>query len=212
MVQTTCIQKTNMKSSENKNTAVSNDPTNARKSAILDFCKQYGLNPADYKFSSDYKTLMKCNANFVFDGNTYVLRIPPVEILGKLSCSHIQNRNNIPSEVKYSSVVIIPNTVTEIGEAAFYNSSFYEIKLGDNVSVIKPKAFMNNDSLVEFNNNKKVKRIPEDCFRDCIMLKSVNLGEIEKIYSYAFKGCKQLTEAYYDCDEVNSTAFVGCNL
>ena len=62
--------------------------------------------------------------------------------------------------------IILPDTVKEIGDYAFYQSGLKKIKLPDSVKTIK-----------------------EGAFTYCQSLESVDLGKVEKIEAHAFQNC-----------------------
>ena len=66
--------------------------------------------------------------------------------------------------------IILPDTVKEIGEYAFYQSGLKKIKLPDPVKTIK-----------------------EGTFTYCQSLESVDLGKVEKIEAHAFQNCGEFT-------------------
>lgn len=117
--------------------------------------------------------------------------------------------------------VIIPNSVTDIGDQAFKGcsllnrlvfgnsvktiareafldcSSLTSIDLPNSVSSIGNKAFGNCYSLSHVSISNSMTTIPQYAFYNCSGLKTINLpNSITKIESSAFKNCSSLTTIY----------------
>ena len=91
---------------------------------------------------------------------------------------------------------IIPSTVKEIGEYAFYgNQNLVEIQIPDTVEKLGRGIFEASIKLetVKFLGDSKIKIIPDRAFLECINLKNINILEsITEIGRYAFYNCTSL--------------------
>ena len=145
----------------------------------------------------------------ILDGNVYT-----VAEIGDMSFAD--------SEVE---TVYIPETVTTIGEKAFYNCRNLEtINLPVSLSVINAQAFMNCTFLVNINVPDRLTGIGEQAFRNCSSLISFNIpSSVGVIDAYAFAGCESLTDigaipenlrtlgdyAFYDCKQLTTPIKLG---
>ena len=108
--------------------------------------------------------------------------------------------------------VVIPDTVTYIGDNAFSNcSSLIGIKISDSVTSIGESAFSNCSSLKEVIIPDSVKSIGDNAFYNCSSLESVELSNNIKELSGTFTFCENLKSVtipesvrYINC------AFDGC--
>lgn len=91
--------------------------------------------------------------------------------------------------------VILPETIEEIGEGAFYNSDFEEIEIPDSVTKIKESTFSGNNMLEKVSLGGSVKVIEDEAFRNCCNLTTLTGTEkITKIDKGAFDCCETLQE------------------
>ncbi len=111
--------------------------------------------------------------------------------------------------------VVIPPTVTVIGEYAFAECTALEsIVIPDTVETLNHGVFKGCTSLKSATLPKGLKRIPNGTFRDCTSLESFSVAEqVEVIGAYAFSGCVSLCEL--DLPEalriLESSAFANCD-
>ncbi len=91
--------------------------------------------------------------------------------------------------------ITIPNSVTEIGNYAFYNcSNLRNITIGDNVTSIGSWTFDGCSSLTEIVLPNSLTTLGYDAFGGCTNLKRINLPNgITEIDDYTFYKCSSLT-------------------
>ncbi|MBQ6578184.1 MAG: leucine-rich repeat domain-containing protein [Bacteroidales bacterium] len=87
---------------------------------------------------------------------------------------------------------VIPATITNIGDYAFYGcSSLSSVNIPDGVTDIGNYAFYGCSSLSSINIPDGVTRIGNDAFRNCSSLTSINIPDgVVRIGNDAFNGCK----------------------
>ena len=90
--------------------------------------------------------------------------------------------------------VTIPDSVTSIGDEAFYNSySLTSVTIGNDVTSIGESAFFNCSSLTSMTIPDSVTSIGEGAFSDCGSLTSVTIGNgVTSIGDWAFSSCSSL--------------------
>ena len=98
--------------------------------------------------------------------------------------------------------LVIPNSVTSIGYAAFVSySSLTSVTIGDGVTSIGECAFHYCSSLTSVTIGESVTSIGASAFERCSALTSVTIGEsVTSIGEYAFYGCSSLTKTNYTGD------------
>ncbi len=92
--------------------------------------------------------------------------------------------------------IIIPQSVTKIGEGAFSNlDGLRTILIPGTVKEIGIDAFRNNKTLEKVIIQEGVEIISENAFRGCSNLKSVSMTDtVNKMKSYAFASCTNLQQ------------------
>ncbi len=105
----------------------------------------------------------------------------------------------------YLPSVVIPNTVTEIGEYAFSGTELPYLELPASVTKIGRYAFSNCKSLKEFIILGSVDELAEGIFQGCSSLTAVTLPDVNTIGNFAFSGCSNLTAI----DIPNSVTAIG---
>ena len=112
--------------------------------------------------------------------------------------------------------LVIPDSVTDIGDWAFYNCiSLSSIQLSDSVINIGEWAFYNCISLksIIFGNNSQLTSIGGCAFNTCISLTSIEIPvSVTSIGGSAFYNCTSLTsiEIPYSVTSIAEDAFVLC--
>ena len=109
--------------------------------------------------------------------------------------------------------VSIPNTVTSIGYAAFYDSGLRSITIPNSVTTLVEFCFMSCSSLQSVTLGNSVTSIPRQCFLQCTSLTSINIpGSVEDISYYAFGYCNNLSQVNIQngVKSLLNNAFFGC--
>ncbi len=108
----------------------------------------------------------------------------------------------------------IPDTVTTIGELAFYNcTSLTSITIPDSVTTIGEGAFYNCTSLTSVTIGNSVTTIGDFAFEECESLTSVIIGDgVTSIGRYAFVYCESLTSVTIgdSVTTIGDSAFAYC--
>ncbi len=100
----------------------------------------------------------------------------------------------------------IPETVTGIGEGAFFGSGTSISYLGDNITYIGKSAFGRCESINSMVVSKNVTEIPEGFLGGCTYLNEVNIkGNVTKIGAGAFRGNYRLEKVIMP----SSVRFIG---
>jgi hypothetical protein len=90
--------------------------------------------------------------------------------------------------------VTIPNSVTSIGNGAFYNCNLLSVTIGSGVTTIGNDAFSYCTVLTSVTIPNSVTAIGNDAFSNCYVLTSVTIGSgVTSIGAYAFYGSSSLT-------------------
>ena len=111
--------------------------------------------------------------------------------------------------------IVIPNSVTSIGDYAFYNCrSLTSVTIPNSVTSIGDYAFYNCSGLTSVTIPNSVTSIGERAFEDCRSLTSVTIpNSVTSIGNYAFYYCSSLTsvEIPNSVTSIGSSAFSGCS-
>jgi hypothetical protein len=90
--------------------------------------------------------------------------------------------------------VTIPNSVTSIGNGAFFNCALLSVTIGSGVTTIGNDAFSYCTVLTSVTIPNSVTAIGNDAFSNCYVLTSVTIGSgVTSIGAYAFYGSSSLT-------------------
>ena len=139
-----------------------------------------------------------------------------------LDISDIDN-TSLPAKAFYKSTnvthLILPKTLTLIGDSMFYQSCLTAIKLQDSLKAIGDSAFEECDSLMSLYVPASVEIIGKSAFSNCTLLSSVIFEEGSQLktidgdtYRGAFYGCVSLNsiEIPASVETIGSSAFSGC--
>ena len=124
------------------------------------------------------------------------------------------SRNNCNAIIETNSnklisgcqTTVIPNTVTIIGDFAFYYcSSLTSINIPDSVTSIGNQAFQYCSGLTSINIPNLVTSIGGGAFQGCSNLTSATIGNsVTRIDAFAFSGCSNLTSITVDSNIIIS--------
>lgn len=109
--------------------------------------------------------------------------------------------------------IVIPAKVTFIGSGAFENAvSLKKVTLSNALETIGSSAFKGCVALTSLVVPETVKAIAADTFAGCLKLGKVELRGVETIGKYAFSGCASLKELALPetLTELDPVSFVGC--
>ena len=113
---------------------------------------------------------------------------------------------------KLEGEVVVPNTITEIGDEAFCGiSSITSLNIGTGVRKIGADAFNSCTGITQITGGNSLLEIGSYAFIGCSNLTSVKLSAVKSIGNYAFSGCRKLAEFNFNgIETINSNAFYNC--
>ncbi|GHV26819.1 hypothetical protein AGMMS4952_07510 [Spirochaetia bacterium] len=116
---------------------------------------------------------------------------------------------------EYLVSIILPDTLTTIGNSAFYNcSSLTSVTIGNRVTSIGNEAFYRCSGLTSVIIGNSVTSIRNQAFRGCSGLTSVTIGNrVTSIGEYAFYNCSGMTSVTIpdSVTSIGTNAFSGCS-
>ena len=162
-------------------------------------------------YDTEYYTENNIAGDYMFfQCNLQTIKFPAtVTKLGYSICSHLGVSN---SHIGTFTSIVIPNSVTSIGSAAFaYNQNLTSIEIPNSVTEMNGATFYRCDALTTINIPNSV-NIMKNEFQHCWGLQNVHLPEnsqYKNIYAYTFLGCKALKSLTIPANitQINSMAF-----
>jgi hypothetical protein len=159
---------------------------------------------------------------------TYEYTVTAIGETAFKGCSQTNNITNCNNAYNYLGIktIILPNTITSIGEKAFICCTELEsINIPESVTSIGDLAFWGCESLRSIVIPEGITTIGERTFRYCINLTSVTLpSTLTTIKTGAFKYCESLTtitipanvtsigsQAFADCESLTTIICLGEN-
>ena len=171
---------------------------------------------ADY----DYANLYSLNIRGVLNDVAFLFIYRMMPKLRYLNIAEV-NITALPTQAFYKSTnvenLILPNTLTTIGEEMFYHSALKTIVIPESVETIERAAFCGCENLSSFEIPARVKTIEEEVFCYCRSLTSIEIpANVKTIGDGAFS-MSALTsikiptnvetignEAFSDCESLTS--------
>ena len=148
---------------------------------------------ADY----DYANLYSLNIRGVLNDVDFLFIYRMMPKLRYLNIAEV-NITALPTQAFYKSTnvenLILPNTLTTIGEEMFYHSALKTIVIPESVETIERAAFCGCENLSSFEIPARVKTIEEEVFCYCRSLTSIEIpANVKTIGDGAFSICESLT-------------------
>ena len=109
--------------------------------------------------------------------------------------------------------LIIPPTITKIGDYAFAKTGFTKVVMPDTVTSIGTYAFYCCDRLQRVELSESIKEIPDDCFNSCSALWDVSIpSQVTRIGHAAFCLCESISSLNIPngVTTIGMSAFYGC--
>jgi hypothetical protein len=148
---------------------------------------------------------------------SYTITIPETVTYGEHNYSITSIGNDYESSIVDSPnkvvKIIIPNSVTSIGDYAFYHCWGTSITLPTNLTYIGNYAF-SGTHLQKVTIPSGVTTIGDYAFSECTMLSSISIpNSVVSIGDYAFKGCTDLTSIKIPSfiTSIGNSTFYGCS-
>lgn len=192
---------------------------NTEKLVTIDLSKAYG-EIGDYAF---YNAKLITSANlanvrvigsYAFAGAKSIISvsIPVIEEIGSYAFTRISG-TNVADNAPTISEINFPNTLTKIGEYAFYYSNdLTSVVIPEGVTEIADHAFENTTVLTTVTLPLTLKKLGQSAFAGCRTLETINLANVEEIGARAFEGCRALGKVdLVSVKVVGANAFYGCN-
>ena len=89
--------------------------------------------------------------------------------------------------------LVIPDNVTEIGGAAFYDTDIDEVQIGTGVKNIAFISFYDCDNLTHVELPEQVTKVSDQAFASCDKLAYIKMGSnVTEVATYAFRYCNKL--------------------
>ena len=149
-----------------------------------------------------------------YNGQIPTVVIPPV-YEGKAVTAIGEFAFNRSNQYCPISEVVLPSSVTTLGEGAFYGCSYLESIDLSNVTTLGKSVFHGAERLKNIGSLAKITAIPDSAFLGCKSLKSIELSDnVTSIGEYAFSDCKSLTTMVVprNVTVISNNMFDGCNM
>ena len=166
------------------------------------------------KVSSDNKYYSSDSKGVLFNKNKTTLLQAPGSLAGKYTIPN--SVKTIDDAAFYNcwkmTAVTISNQVTAIGNEVFAYSAIASVSIPESVTSIGEKAFYSCSSLRSVSIPKKVTTIGEYAFSECADLTSVTIpGSLTTLSAYAFSNCYKLSSVtiFHGVENIGQKAFMG---
>ena len=166
----------------------------------------------DVSFMESNRNIEVCDLNQLYQSIDGVLFTKDGKELLYYPSARKQKEYSIPSGVKkigyaafatpFLDAVSIPDSVEEIGEAAFWASGIEKITGGKSVKTIGGKAFAACRGLTKIDDLCSVEAFGEGAFDDSGLERITISSSVSYIPSMAFSNCYQLSEVYFENENV----------
>ena len=157
------------------------------------------------------------------DDGTYAVEIGYAKYLSKIEIPATYNGKAVTEVGRFNDdnsntilkEIIIPDSVTTIGDWAFYNcSNLTSVTIGDSVTTIGNSAFRYCDNLTSITIGDSVTTIGNYAFESCDHLTSVTIGDsVTTIGELAFYNCSNLASVTIgdSVTTIGISAFESCS-
>ena len=111
--------------------------------------------------------------------------------------------------------IVIPSSVTSIGEWAFSDCGIENLEIEKGIKVIGSACFQGCDQMASLVIPEGVTYLGSSSFQDCCSLHTVKFPEtLEEIIGYTFRRCSSLKEIHIPASvkKLDKRAFDGCPL
>ncbi|ELP86818.1 hypothetical protein EIN_367130, partial [Entamoeba invadens IP1] len=161
----------------------------------------YKFHPTSFVIPDNYKV-----ANWLFDNCKELTAVTFNQTICEL--------NNTFCCCERLKKIVIPVTITKIGDSCFLNcSSLTQIDLSNTICELGDLAFENCVSLSTLSLPKNVTKLGKKCFKNCGVLSHIDTKYIKQIGKSCFKNCKQLGTINVELTtEFEMSCFSHCNL
>ena len=141
----------------------------------------------------------------IFTGNQYLSSIEFPKNIQSIAASAFDQCSNL------SGSIIVPVSVSKIGEYAFSNTNIEKITLSENMSVIERGTFTGCIHLTSVENMLSIKIINHYAFSSCYELRSIDLSSVKWVGDYCFNECRSLISILFaKIEQIGNKAFYNC--
>lgn len=164
-------------------------------------------------FTYEYSSSDDIFAIQSYEGNETEIVIP-TKIFDGTNSAYVTEIADEAFKNYYVQTLYMPNTITKIGDEAFYNcTSLESITLSRSLTEIGDEAFHACNQLTNMDIPSSVTRIGEGAFSSCFSLTSISLlTSLEKIEANTFENCHKLTSIFLPdgVTSIEENAFKNC--